>query len=224
VLQVLKVAPDHMPGMLLAGAVEFASGSYGQAQSYLGRVLDRAPDNLYARRLLIGSLAKSGQVQRAQEALQPGLKQFPEDAALMGLAGEVYLQSNEFAKAISSSKGSEARPEERGCSHRAGPDRLARGERTMRWPTWACFAARFRQVPGGHSQIMSHLRQANYDQALKAIQTLGKQPNNPLTYNLKAMIYADKKDTAVAQAAERRSSCSRPRPRRRSRAARPAGE
>jgi len=99
VQQVLKVAPDHMPSMLLAGAVEFALGSHGQAQSYLGRVINRAPDNLYARRLLIASLAKSGQVQRALEVLQPGLKQFPEDAVLMALAGEVYLQSNEFAKA-----------------------------------------------------------------------------------------------------------------------------
>jgi Flp pilus assembly protein TadD len=41
--------------------------------------------------------------------------------------------------------------------------------------------------------VASHLRRANYEQALKAMQTLEKkQPNNPLTYSLKAMIYIGK--------------------------------
>src|SRR4029079_37046 len=48
--------------------------------------------------------------------------------------------------------------------------------------------------------ITSHLQRAQYDQALKATQSLEKkQPNNPLTYNLKAAIYLGKKDTASAR-------------------------
>jgi putative PEP-CTERM system TPR-repeat lipoprotein len=48
--------------------------------------------------------------------------------------------------------------------------------------------------------IMSYMKQGNYDRALKAMSALEeKQPNNPLTYNLKAAIYVAKKDIATAR-------------------------
>ena len=99
VLQVLKVAPNHMPTSLLAGAVEVALGSHAQAQcapDARGRASAWQP---LRAQLLVSSLAKSGQVQRAVEVLQAALKQAPDSAALMALAGEVYMQNNEFAKA-----------------------------------------------------------------------------------------------------------------------------
>ena len=202
VLQVLKVAPDHMPSMLLAGAVEFALGSHALAQSYLGRALDRAPDNLYARRLLIASLAKSGQVQRAQEMLQPGLKKFPEDGALMALAGEVYLQSNEFAKAAQFfEKAAMLDPKSAGARTGLGLSRLASGEMDHALADLES-ASQLDSVKYQADILLvtSHLRQGNYDQALKALQTLEKkQPDNPLTYNLKAAIYIGKKDTTAAR-------------------------
>jgi len=202
VLQVLKVAPDHMPSMLLAGAVEFALGSHGQAQSYLERVVNRAPDNLYARRLMVASLAKSGQAQRALEVLQPGLNQFPEDGVLMALAGEVYLQNNEFAKAAQFfEKAAKLDPKSAGARTGLGLSRLAAGETDHALADLESAS----QLDSDKYQadillVTSHLRQANYDEALKAMQTLEKkQPNNPLTYNLKAAIYIGKKDTAAAR-------------------------
>ena len=78
-------------GALLAGAVEGVLGSHAQAQSHLSRFVERVPGHLFARKLLIESLLKSGQTQRAIEVLQPGLKQAPKDGAMMALAGEVYL-------------------------------------------------------------------------------------------------------------------------------------
>jgi len=202
VLKVLKAAPDHMPSMLLAGAVEFALGSHGQAQSYLGRVINRVPDNLYARRLLIASLAKSGQVQRALEVLQPGLKRFPEDGVLLALAGEVYLQNNEYAKAAQYfEKAVKLDPKSAGARTGLGLSRLAAGEMDHALADLeSASQLDTDQYQADILLVTSHLRRANYDQALKAMQTLEKkQPNNPLTYNLKAMIYAGKKDTATAR-------------------------
>ena len=49
VLQVLKVAPNHQPAVLLAGAVEYALGSHVQAQAYLTR----------ARRALAGQSVRA---------------------------------------------------------------------------------------------------------------------------------------------------------------------
>ena len=202
VLQVLKIAPDHMPSMLLAGAIEFSLGSHAQAQSYLERVIGRAPDNLYARRLLVASFAKSGQAQRALEVLQPGLAQYPEDGALMALAGEVYLRGNEFAKAAEYfDKVAKRDPRSARARTQLGLSRLAAGETDLGLADLESAS----QLDSSAYQadillVMSHLRQRKYDEALKAMQTLEKrQPNNPLTYNLKAAIYIGKKDTAAAR-------------------------
>ena len=202
VLQVLKVAPNHLPSVLLAGAIEFALGSHAQAQAYLELVLNRVPNHLYARKLLIGSLAKSGQVPRALEILQPGLKQAPEDGALMILAGELYMQSNEFAKATRFfEQAAKLDPKSAGTRTKLGVSRLALGE-TDRALADLDSAVQLNsdQYQADVMLIMSHLQRRDYEQALKAAAGLEKkQPNNPLTFNLKAAIYLAKKDVAAAR-------------------------
>jgi putative PEP-CTERM system TPR-repeat lipoprotein len=202
VLKVLKAAPDHLPSMLLAGAVEYALGSHGQAQSHLSRVINYAPKNVYARKLLIASLAKSGQTQRALEVLQPALKQSPEDGVLMALAGEVYLQSNEFAKAAQYFElAAKLDPKSAGPRTGLGLSRLASGDTDRALADLeSASQLDFDKYQADILLVTSHLRRTNYDEALKAMQTLEKkQPSNPLTYNLKAMIYIGKNDTAAAR-------------------------
>ena len=202
VQQVLKVAPSHVPSLLLAGAVGVALGSHAQAQSHLVRVIERAPGNLYARILLISSLAQSGQVQRAIEALQPALEQAPEDGALMALAGEVYMQNNEFGTAAEYFERAAKRdPKSATIRTRLGMSRLASGETDR---ALADLESAVQLEPEKYqvdiALIMSYVKQGNYDQALTAMRSLEeKQPNNPLTYNLKAGIYIFKKDTASAR-------------------------
>jgi tetratricopeptide (TPR) repeat protein len=177
--QVLKVAPDHLPSVLLAGAIKAELGSYGQAQTHLTTVLERAPGNLYARKLMISALARSGQTQRAMEVLQAGLKLTPEEPQLLSVAGELYLQGGEFGKA--------AEYFER-AAKRNPQDALARSrlDATAYQPDMVL--------------VVSHLRRGNYDQALRAMGSLEKkQPNNPATFNLKAMIYLGKKDIPNAR-------------------------
>ena len=202
VLKVLKVAPDHLPSMLLAGAVYVALGSHAQAQASLARVIDRAPGNLYARKLLISSLAKSGQVPRALEMLQPALKQAPGDGALLALAGEVYLQSNEFAKAGEFfDKAVKLDPKSAGARTGLGLSHLASGETNRALADLeSAVELDSDKYQADILLVMSHLQRSNYDQALKALESLEKkQPDNPMTYNLKAAIYIGKKDTASAR-------------------------
>ncbi|HEV2007590.1 MAG TPA: XrtA/PEP-CTERM system TPR-repeat protein PrsT, partial [Burkholderiales bacterium] len=202
VLQVLKVAPNHLPGVLLAGAIEFALGSHAQAQAHLELVLNRVPNHLYTRKLLIGSLAKSGQVSRALEILQPGLKQAPEDGALMILAGELYMQSNEFAKATRFFEAAaKLDPKSAGARTKLGVSRLALGETDRALADLeSAVQLDSDQYQADVVLVMSHLQRQDYEQALKAAAGLEKkQPNNPLTFNLKAAVYLAKKDVAAAR-------------------------
>src|SRR6185503_12657161 len=99
VQQVLKAAPNHLPSILLAGMLADVLGQHAQAQAHLIRVIERVPGNLPARKLLVSSLARTGELGRAIEILETGLKQAPDDIGLMILAGELYMQGGEFAKA-----------------------------------------------------------------------------------------------------------------------------
>lgn len=208
VLEVLKVAPDYLPSVLLAGAAEYALGTHAQAQAHLGQVVERAPGFLYARKLLIASLAEAGQTQRAIDVLQPSLRQAPEDGALMALAGEVYLRSNEFAIAIQYfEKAAKLDPKSAEARIGLGASRLAAGETDR---ALADLESAVAVDPNSYRAdfllVLLLLQQANYDQALQAMQSFEKkQPNNPLTYNLKGLIYRNKNEGAAARKAFERA-------------------
>src|SRR5690349_8370857 len=87
VLQVLRVQPDLLSAVLLAGAIEFELESYEQAETHLSKVLQRAPGQASARRLLVLTYLRSSQPVKALEALKPAMEQGDNDPALLSLAG-----------------------------------------------------------------------------------------------------------------------------------------
>jgi len=202
VMQVLDRSPDHMPSVLLRGAVEFVQGSQGVAQLYLERVVNRVPDNVNARRLLIASLARSGKVQRALELIEPALRRYPQDNALIALAGEVYLLDNQFAEASRYfEKWATLDPKNARARTGLAVSLLASGE-TDSALAYLDAASRLdsTQYQADILLVMSHLRRANHDAALKAMVRLeAKQPDNPLTYNLKSAIYLGMNDVRSAR-------------------------
>lgn len=195
VQQALKAAPAYLPSQMLAGATEYALGNHAQAEQYLRYVLDKAPDNLYARKLLTVSLLRDRQLSRAIDVLQPALRQAPEDAAILGLAGEVYMQNKEFAKATQFyEKAAKLHPQNAQMRTGLGLSRLASGEAERAVADLEAAT----DLDATHYQadvvlIMTHLGRNEYAQAEKAIQALEKkQPDNPLTYNLKGAVLVGK--------------------------------
>ncbi|MCC6473167.1 MAG: PEP-CTERM system TPR-repeat protein PrsT [Burkholderiales bacterium] len=202
VLQVLTTAPDHMPSVLLAGAAQYALGSHVQAQSHLARVLEVAPGNLYARKLLAASYSKSGQAERAMELLKPVLDRGIEDASLYALAGEVSLQTSDFPGAQRFfERAAKAEPKSAQVRAGLGVSRLASGETERAFSDLeAATQLDSEKYQADILLAMSHLRRRNFDLALKAVQGLEKkQPNNPLTHNLKAAVFVGRKDLAQAR-------------------------
>lgn len=198
----LKVAPDHMPSVLLAGVVEHLLGNQGQAQIHLARVVEAAPGNLYARKLLVASLARSGQAQRAKEVLDVALKQAPNDGSVLGLAGEIAMLNNDFPQAGDFfAKAAKLDPKSAGLRTGLALTRFASGEADTGVADLEAAAALDAQgYQADVLLVLSHVRRGAFDQALRAVQALEKkQPNNPLTYNLKAAIYLGKKDAAAAR-------------------------
>jgi len=187
ILQVLSVAPDHAPSLVLAGAAEFQAGAWVQAVDYLHKALARAPHQVLARRLLVASYLRQGQADRAMDALQPLLADAALDPITLQLASEVYLANNDLKAATQYlEKASESDPRNVAAQTRLAEFRFAAGDvdRAVK-DLEALSDADPEQVQADLALILAHLRRHELDQALGAAQRLEKkQPKNPLGYNL----------------------------------------
>lgn len=201
---VLKVAPNHLPSVLLGGAVEFALGSQELAQTRLKYVLERAPRNVYARRVLAASYARAGQSHKALETLDPVINGGLKDAAMLALAGEVYMQLNDYEKAEAFfEKAAALDPKNARMRTGLGLSRLAAGDVDAA----TADLENATQLDTSRNQadvllVATHLQRRQFDQALKAAQSLiSKQSDSPVGHNLVAAAYLGKRDEKAARVA-----------------------
>lgn len=200
--QVLRVAPDHMPSVLLAGAVEYALGSTQQAEQHLKKFLERAPGHPYASQLLVATFLKNGETGLAVKALTPLLNNGEKNVQLLRLAGETYMQTRDYSKATEYfEKASALAPNVAGIRTALGMSRLAQGE-NARGIAELELATTLDSQPtqAGILLVMTHMRLKEFDKALAAVTKLEKsQPDNPLVQNLKGGVYLALQKTAEAR-------------------------
>lgn len=201
--QVLKVAPDHAPSQLLAGAIELQLGGTSTAEEHLRRVLARHPNSLGARNLLTALYLRTGQLVKAEEVLEPALRAAPENPAILRLAGEVALANNRpadaakyFDRAVAVAK------DDVTLRTRAAQVRLATGDADRAFKDLEeASELDDSKYQADLALIAAHLRRKQHDKALAAVASLEKkQPENPLTYNVKGAVYLAKEDRKNARA------------------------
>ena len=201
--QILSKAPEHMPSVLLAGAVQLALGSLPQAEQHLRHYLERDPKNLYARKLLASTLLRNRQPQQAIMALAPVLDASQQDVQLLALAGESYMLAKNFDKATEYfEKASSIAPKSAILHTALSMSKLGQGENARAMDELG-MATKLdpKSSQAGILLIMTHLRFKEFDKALVAIKTLEKEhPDNPLIRNLKGGAYLGKKDKSKARA------------------------
>jgi len=202
--EVLRSAPEYLPGLLLSAAVNYAQGSYEQAANQLGKVLDKVPTHVYARKLLAATQVKLGQYAQALATLQPLKPEESNDPQLLSMAADLYLHTNNSTKARQLlEKAAAIDPKNAAIRTGLGVSRLAGGD-TERALADLESAATLDTGVGTHKAdtllILTLMRDKQYDRALQAIAALDKkQPNNPITYNLRGGAYLGKKDMTNAR-------------------------
>ncbi|MBA2690013.1 MAG: PEP-CTERM system TPR-repeat protein PrsT [Burkholderiales bacterium] len=202
--EVLKSMPTHLPSRLLGGSVEYALGNYSESEQHLKYLLKSVPRNVYARKLLAVNLLRSRQAPQAVDVLLPALEQAPEDLSLLALAAEAFLQNNEFARAaIYYEKAAKIDPKNTQMRTGLGLSRLAAGDSDRALADLETAIG----LEGENSradvlQVMMQISRRDFDKAELALQSLEKkQPNNPLTHNLKGAILIGKKKYPAARVA-----------------------
>ena len=201
--RILKSAPNHMPSVLLAGAVELNLDSPQSAQMHLRKYLEVEPNNVYARKLMAQAMLKNGQPLDASTTLAPALND-TRDPQLLALAGESYMQARDFGKAIAYlEKAAQLAPEVAALHTSLGMARLQQGDAAK----GIAELERATELDPKSDRALTALVQAevglkHYDKAAAAVAKLETlKPNDPQTYNLKATVLLSKGDVPAARTA-----------------------
>lgn len=202
--RVVRVAPEFLPGRLLAGSIYLRANEHQQAQANLQKVLEKLPGQALARRMMVASLLATKDVARAEDVLRPMLEPGKNDARIMGLAGQVYLAKGDFDRSSDYfERVVHLDPKNVGAMTRLGVAKMASGETQEAFDDLEA-ASKLDEgsVEADIALIMAHLRRGELDKALAVQATLErKQPDNPQTYNLKGGVLLAKKDLSGAKAA-----------------------
>nr|WP_314623765.1 XrtA/PEP-CTERM system TPR-repeat protein PrsT [uncultured Noviherbaspirillum sp.] len=201
--QVLKVAPDHMPSVLLAGAIQFALGSNEQAEQYVKRYMDANPGNVYASKLLASIMLKNNDPQRALAVLNPAIQQaHGTDSQLLSLAGESYMRSRDFPKATEAfEKATALSPQTPMLRTALGMSKLAQGENASGMAELEMASNMdTKNAQPGMLLVMNHLRLREYDKALAAVKKLEKEkPNDATVKTLRGNVHLSRKELPLAR-------------------------
>jgi putative PEP-CTERM system TPR-repeat lipoprotein len=200
--KILKVAPEHMPSILLAGAVELNLDANQQAEQHLRKYLENAPNNVYARKLLAQVLLKSNQPAEATAVLAPALKD-SQDAQLLALTGQSYLQARDFAKASAYlEQASTLAPGAASIRTSLGQSKMAQGDLDKGiGELERATTLDPKSTDAGFALVQAEMRRGQFDKALAAVGALEKtQPDNPMVHNMKGGVYLGKQDLKNARA------------------------
>ena len=200
--RILKSAPNHLPSVLLAGAVNLALDLPQQAQMHLRKYLEVDSDNVYARKLMAQALLKDAQPGAAAAALAPALNE-SRDPQLLALAGESYMQARDFGKATAYLEKAVALAPGVAVLHTSlGMSLLSQGD-TAKGINELERAA---ELDPKSDRALTALVQAelglkHHDKALAAVAKLeALKADDPQTHNLKATVLLNKGDVAGARA------------------------
>ncbi|HEY8707761.1 MAG TPA: XrtA/PEP-CTERM system TPR-repeat protein PrsT [Burkholderiaceae bacterium] len=199
--QLLRNFPNNPLILQLAGAVELQLNSFVQAEIYLTRATQAAPNLALARRLLIATYLRSGQSAKALAALKASAGADGLDPGMYSLAGEAYLQNGDakkaqeyFAKALTLDPDNADKRTALAITH------LASGQTATAFDELQNIAETDKGTTADLALISAHLRRNEFDQALVAIDKLeAKQPDKPLAANLRGRIQLAQNDKAAAR-------------------------
>lgn len=204
----LTSAPSSGMAQMLAGAISTAMNQPAQAEQHLREAIKISPGNVYARKLLTSLYLRQRQPQKAEEILQPALAASSTDATLTSLAGELALLKGDFAGASKYfDKAGKMNPADANVRTQGAAVDFARGDEAAGFAELEAASKDSVNNPNPDiALVLARVQRKQFDQALTAWKTLEKrQPDNPLTYNLRAAIDMGKGDLPAARKALERA-------------------
>lgn len=200
----LKDAPEFAQAQLLAGLIEHDLGKYMQADEHLRKAVEQMPVEVYPRRLLVSTFVRSGQIEKAREALPALLKLADKDAESWFVAGDLAMTLRDTKTAAERFERAAALdPKNALYRARLGMAQLAGGDPNRAIQELeALSAAEPKHYDADLALVGYFLGKREADRALAASEVLKrKQPDNPLSHNLAGLALIAKADWNGARSA-----------------------
>ncbi len=203
VQQLLKISPDIPIGLELAGAIEYQLGAMMQAENLLSKALQGAPDLNIARRFLVLTYLRSGQVDRALASLPSDLDNPVLDPAMLSVAGQVFMVKGEFERAQQLfTRAAQLDPNDPAKRTSVALSQLMLGKADTALTSLQAIASADDGVVADLALINAHMQRREVDQALSAIDALQKKrANDPLPLQLRGRALLLRNDLAGARQA-----------------------
>lgn len=201
ILPVVQALPNNVLALQLAGAAEFRLGNLAQAETYLGKALQQAPDLVLARGVLAQSYVRSGQSQRALQTLEPLLAGKPGPGVLQ-LAAQAHLQAGDPVKAEQLfQRAAKLSPNDPRIRTALAISQFGKGQADSAIAQLEDIASSDKGALADQALVSAHLGRKEVDKALRVIDALEKkQPDQPLAPLLRGRVLVLKKDVAGARA------------------------
>lgn len=199
--QILRDNPKNARALQLAGAVELQLGALVQAENYLNRAIQVAPELSLARQLMLVTYLRSGQSAKALAVLEVALAKDAVGPDLYSLAGEIYLQSGDAKKAEEYfAKALKVKPDDAGRRTALATARLSNGQVAESIDELKDIAASDSGAIADMALISVYLNRQELGKALAAVDKLeAKQPERPIAANLRGRIQLQQKDNVAAR-------------------------
>ncbi|WP_157264942.1 XrtA/PEP-CTERM system TPR-repeat protein PrsT [Azohydromonas aeria] len=185
----LKVAPDDLRVLQLAGLVEAASGSLLQAAAHLGKALSQQPGAVTVRQLQAQVQLRLGEPAKVLDTLQPLLDGQPDVRTLM-LAAQAYEQQGQLDQAERMFRSAAAQePTDVRTRTALALTQFARGQTAVAIDTLQSLSAQDQGTLADEALIGARTRRGDFDAALTAIDVLEKKtPGQPLAPMLRGRV------------------------------------
>lgn len=200
--QVLSVNPSNLQSIYLSGLIDLRLGAYATAEESLRKVVTQVPGETSPTRVLAALYLRTGRPAQAVETLESALRRAPDNPLLLRSAGEAQLAAGDAPKAAQYYERANGLDKGNMASQiRLAQVKYAAGEPGEAFKELESLSgADQSQYQADLALIAAYLRRGDFIKALGAVATLEKkQPNNPLTYNVKGATYAGMHDNKSAR-------------------------
>ncbi len=198
----IKVAPDYLPAVSLAGNIYLATNALEQAERAGRTLIERQPNAIQGYRLLAATYLKMNQAERALSTVMPLISKGVEDPTILAIAGEANLKANDPVRAAQYfEKAAQLDPKDAGKRTGLALAKLATGDKNTGYAELEnAVSLDSSSYQADFALIMARMRDKQFDKALEAVATLEKkQPKSPIPLNLRGMVYTAKADFAEAR-------------------------
>ncbi|MBI5256438.1 MAG: PEP-CTERM system TPR-repeat protein PrsT [Burkholderiales bacterium] len=201
--QLLRLSPQNVSVLQLAGAIELQAGALMQAVSHLNKAVQVSPAQPLARQLLADAHLRLGQPEKAVAALQPLLAQPKPSSAVLALAAQAHLQSGDLASSeVYFVQADKASPGDPKLLTALALTEVAKGNPTVGFSRLEAVAASDPSSFADLAIISMRLRRNELADALRAVDRLqGKMADKPLPYLLRGRILLMQRNAEGARAA-----------------------